>query len=142
MSVDIFTQILVGATSASLGRYLLRVRSEADDIIIPLVFIISGWAIVIFAMDFNPFAIVSATLFILFLFLRDTMFKEIAFIFAVIGGLAFARGTMGDDTSNMTKLAMVFIATLNMMAFWVFNAPLGTAIVSWVLFALVASDNA
>lgn len=143
MSVNVFAQIVVGAISLSLGIYMVRLRgmdSVDGAFVVPLVFIISGWSMVVFAMDFNPYVVVAAMLFILSLFTKSSdAFKEMAFIFAVIGGLSFARGTLGDDTKNMTKISMITVATISMGAFWMFDAPLWTAVLSWLLFALVAS---
>lgn len=143
MAVDVFVQIVVGAAVMAVGVYMIRSsRSTEEDcnLIVPLVFAISGWMIVIFAMDFNPFVVVAALLFILSLFLRDSRaFGGIAFVFAVIGGVSFAMGALSDDTNNGTKTVMAATATICMIAYWTFGAPVWTAIVAWTLFALVAA---
>lgn len=143
MSVNVFLQVAAGAIVLSLGIHLLRTRRTMDAdgaFIVPLVFVLSGWSIVVFAMNFNPFVVVAALPFLVALFLRNSaVFGEMSFIFAVIGGLSFAMGALGDDTENSTKLTMVTVATACMGVYWMFDAPTWTAIVSWTLFALVAS---
>jgi hypothetical protein len=146
MSVDVFVQIVVGAVIMAVGVYMIRsIKASEEDgcLIVPLVFVISGWMIVVFAMDFNPFTVVAALLFILSLFMMDSVeFGGMAFIFAVIGGMSFAMGALSGDTENGTKLAMVTTAIVCMVAYWMFEAPVWTAIIAWTLFALVASTPA
>lgn len=146
MSVNVFAQFAVGAASLTLGAYLLRSRDigGADgEFIVPLVFVLSGWAIIVFAMEFDPFAVVAALLFLLAMLVRNSeVFGIMAFIFAVIGGLSFGIGALGNDPHNSTKQSMVAAATVLMGAFWMFGAPIWTAIVSWTMFGLVVATPA
>ena len=141
MSVNVFTQFVVGAMSLTLGVYLLRSREpDEKESIVPLVFVVSGWSIIVFSMDFNPYAVVAAVLIQFALFVKESsMFSEMTLILAVIGSLSFAKGILGNDTNNCSKLFMTFAATVFMGAYWMYDAPLWTAIVSWTLFALVVA---
>ena len=127
----------------SVGIYMLRSMKtmKADvGIIVPLVFVLSGWTIVIFAMEFNPYAVVAALLFIVSLCIRDSeSFGEMFYIFAATAGLAFAIGVLSEETDNGTKLTMVTAATVFMAAYWLFDAPVWTAIVAWTIFAIVVA---
>lgn len=142
MSVDTFVQILVGAIVVTIGSYLMRgknIREDESSVILPIVFFISGWVIIVVGMKFDPFAMLAAVLMILALFVRGTDLHEMAFLFASIGGVSFARAVLGQSDS-IISMALVILATVSMGVYWVMDdAPITVAAISWILFAFVGS---
>lgn len=141
MTVDTFVQILVGAFVVTIGSYLMQGKNIQDDetsIILPIVFFISGWVIIVVGMKFDPFALLAAVLMILSLFVRGTDLHEMSFLFATIGGVSFARAVLGSSESVLS-MAAVILATVAMGVYWIMDAPITVSAVSWVLFALVAA---
>lgn len=137
MSLDVFVQILAGAVVVTVGSYLMQGK-DGTNAILPIVLFISGWVIIVVGMNFDPFAILAALLMILSLVVKETELHEMSFLFATIGGISFAKSVLGSNES-ITSMVLAIIATVAMGVYWIMDAQITVAIVSWVLFALVAA---
>lgn len=142
MTVDTFVQITVGAIMVMIGSYLIREKNlqEYDtSVILPFIFFISGWVIIVVGMNFDPFAILAAMLMIFSLFIRGTDLHEMSFLFVMLGSISFAKAVLGVSNKNVLSVFIVILATVIMSVYWITYTPLMVTAMSWILLALIAS---